>query len=241
MGPPHLDSESEPSPRPGHVYLHETLSGASLMRWPLDARRPASARALVNAGTGGPHDLKLLPALAGLILALAPLGSACGRETEQVEPLSTRVAELEAQIGELERQLTSQAEDFQSASEAPMPSGSRLAVLKEWTGNGSLNKAHGGLLGRKSAVGHILVPGQRAVRRRPQGESVQARGLRPGGDGGQHRPGGRGQHLRIRDRDLLPQKWLRKSEQGDKWNRCLIEGMIVLSETGARDEQTTPP
>ena len=39
----------------------------------------------------------------------------------------------------------------------------------------------------------------------------------------------------------LVQKWLRKSEQGDKWNRCLIEGMIVLSETGARDEQTTPP
>ena len=37
------------------------------------------------------------------------------------------------------------------------------------------------------------------------------------------------------------QKWLRKSEQGDKRNRCLIEGMIVLSETGARDEQTTPP
>ena len=37
------------------------------------------------------------------------------------------------------------------------------------------------------------------------------------------------------------QKWLRKSEQGDKWNRCLIEGMIVLSETGGRDEQTTPP
>ena len=36
-------------------------------------------------------------------------------------------------------------------------------------------------------------------------------------------------------------KRLRKSEQGDKWNRCLIEGMIVLSETGARDEQTTPP
>ena len=36
-------------------------------------------------------------------------------------------------------------------------------------------------------------------------------------------------------------KWLRKSEQWDKWNRCLIEGMIVLSETGARDEQTTPP
>ena len=25
-------------------------------------------------------------------------------------------------------------------------------------------------------------------------------------------------------------KWLRKSEQGDKWNRCLIEGMIVPSE-----------
>ena len=42
----------------------------------------------------------------------------------------------------------------------------------------------------------------------------------------------------LRDRIL---KWLRKSEQGDKWNRCLIEGMIVLSETGARDEQTTPP
>ena len=40
---------------------------------------------------------------------------------------------------------------------------------------------------------------------------------------------------------ILRQKWLRKSEQGDKWNRCLIEGMIVLSETGARDEQTTPP
>ena len=39
----------------------------------------------------------------------------------------------------------------------------------------------------------------------------------------------------------LGQKWPRKSEQGDKWNRCLIEGMIVLSETGARDEQTTPP
>ena len=41
--------------------------------------------------------------------------------------------------------------------------------------------------------------------------------------------------------NLNIQKWLRKSEQGDKWNRCLIEGMIVLSETGARDEQTTPP
>ncbi len=40
---------------------------------------------------------------------------------------------------------------------------------------------------------------------------------------------------------MLGEKWLRKSEQGDKWNRCLIEGMIVLSETGARDEQTTPP
>ena len=39
----------------------------------------------------------------------------------------------------------------------------------------------------------------------------------------------------------LIEKWLWKSEQGDKWNRCLIEGMIVLSETGARDEQTTPP
>ena len=39
----------------------------------------------------------------------------------------------------------------------------------------------------------------------------------------------------------IRKKWLRKSEQGDKWNRCLIEGMIVLSETGARDEQTTPP
>ena len=44
-----------------------------------------------------------------------------------------------------------------------------------------------------------------------------------------------------RGRDNQGQKWLRKSEQGDKWNRCLIEGMIVLSETGARDEQTTPP
>ena len=43
------------------------------------------------------------------------------------------------------------------------------------------------------------------------------------------------------DSDGDRQKWLRKSEQGDKWNRCLIEGMIVLSETGARDEQTTPP
>ena len=41
--------------------------------------------------------------------------------------------------------------------------------------------------------------------------------------------------------DQVAEKWLRKSEQGDKWNRCLIEGMIVLSETGARDEQTTPP
>ena len=41
--------------------------------------------------------------------------------------------------------------------------------------------------------------------------------------------------------EVCPEKWLRKSEQGDKWNRCLIEGMIVLSETGARDEQTTPP
>ena len=40
---------------------------------------------------------------------------------------------------------------------------------------------------------------------------------------------------------LTGQKWFRKSEQGDKWNRCLIEGMIVLSETGARDEQTPPP
>ena len=25
----------------------------------------------------------------------------------------------------------------------------------------------------------------------------------------------------------ISKKWLRKSEQGDKWNRCLIEGMIV--------------
>ena len=41
--------------------------------------------------------------------------------------------------------------------------------------------------------------------------------------------------------EYITKKWLRKSEQGDKWNRCLIEGMIVLSETGARDEQTTPP
>ena len=47
-------------------------------------------------------------------------------------------------------------------------------------------------------------------------------------------------HLRSDLREVR-QKWLRKSEQGDKWNRCLIEGMIVLSETGARDEQTTPP
>ncbi len=45
----------------------------------------------------------------------------------------------------------------------------------------------------------------------------------------------------IKLRWARQQKWLRKSEQGDKWNRCLIEGMIVLSETGARDEQTTPP
>ena len=43
------------------------------------------------------------------------------------------------------------------------------------------------------------------------------------------------------DGEVCGEKWLRKSEQGDKWNRCLIEGMIVLSETGARDEQTTPP
>ena len=42
-------------------------------------------------------------------------------------------------------------------------------------------------------------------------------------------------------KEFRDKKWLRKSEQGDKWNRCLIEGMIVLSETGARDEQTTPP
>ena len=45
----------------------------------------------------------------------------------------------------------------------------------------------------------------------------------------------------FEDSSLDREKWLRKSEQGDKWNRCLIEGMIVLSETGARDEQTTPP
>ena len=44
----------------------------------------------------------------------------------------------------------------------------------------------------------------------------------------------------VRTESVGIQKWLRKSEQGDKWNRCLIEGMIVLSETGARDEQTTP-
>ena len=31
-------------------------------------------------------------------------------------------------------------------------------------------------------------------------------------------------------REGRTKKWLRKSEQGDKWNRCLIEGMIVLSE-----------
>ena len=47
-----------------------------------------------------------------------------------------------------------------------------------------------------------------------------------------------GDPLAVKRRE---EKWLRKSEQGDKWNRCLIEGMIVLSETGARDEQTTPP
>ena len=47
--------------------------------------------------------------------------------------------------------------------------------------------------------------------------------------------------LRIHPPVQFDEKWLRKSEQGDKWNRCLIEGMIVLSETGARDEQTTPP
>ena len=29
--------------------------------------------------------------------------------------------------------------------------------------------------------------------------------------------------------------------RGISGDRCLIEGMIVLSETGARDEQTTPP
>jgi hypothetical protein len=40
---------------------------------------------------------------------------------------------------------------------------------------------------------------------------------------------------------LSSQKWLRKSEQGNKWNRSLNEGMIVPWETGARDEQTTPP
>ena len=45
----------------------------------------------------------------------------------------------------------------------------------------------------------------------------------------------------VIEQSLDLEKWLRKSEQGDKWNRCLIEGMIVLSETGARDEQTTPP
>ncbi len=50
--------------------------------------------------------------------------------------------------------------------------------------------------------------------------------------------------FRSRDADHSKvdiEKWLRKSEPGDKWDRCLIEGMIVLSETGARDEQTTPP
>ena len=45
--------------------------------------------------------------------------------------------------------------------------------------------------------------------------------------------------MRLKKR--CAEKWLRKSEQGDKWNRCLIEGMIVPSETGARDEQTPPP
>ncbi len=53
----------------------------------------------------------------------------------------------------------------------------------------------------------------------------------------------KGNHWRygVERLNQLTEKWLRKSEQGDKWNRCLIEGMIVLSETGARDEQTTPP
>ena len=45
----------------------------------------------------------------------------------------------------------------------------------------------------------------------------------------------------VNSGQVFQEKWLRKSEQGDKWNRCLIEGMIVHSETGARDEQTTPP
>ena len=48
-------------------------------------------------------------------------------------------------------------------------------------------------------------------------------------------------HTIVQAHGHVEKKWLRKSEQGDKWNRCLIEGMIVLSETGARDEQTTPP
>ena len=51
----------------------------------------------------------------------------------------------------------------------------------------------------------------------------------------------RGLIEKVTDEGEGVKKWLRKSEQGDKWNRCLIEGMIVLSETGARDEQTTPP
>ena len=55
------------------------------------------------------------------------------------------------------------------------------------------------------------------------------------------RTGHRSLPMRKVARRIRTKKWLRKSEQGDKWNRCLIEGMIVLSETGARDEQTTPP
>ena len=55
------------------------------------------------------------------------------------------------------------------------------------------------------------------------------------------RPGGMVATYGIDEIREVTEKWLRKSEQGDKWNRCLIEGMIVLSETGARDEQTTPP
>ena len=61
---------------------------------------------------------------------------------------------------------------------------------------------------------------------------------------GEDHTGGRWGAVLTRGGYLLHEwgeKWLRKSEQGDKWNRCLIEGMIVLSETGARDEQTTPP
>ena len=70
---------------------------------------------------------------------------------------------------------------------------------------------------------------------------VEIPGARYGGLGGTSHVIEVSQHLQALGFEVTIQKWLRKSEQGDKWNRCLIEGMIVLSETGARDEQTTPP